>query len=524
MIAQIPLFLPNVHLARLSMTMAALHPFDSADDARDAPTTGKIEDLSSHRLVDEFWRSHQGISLLELEQTSFQRIRDAVGDCQVVLLGEATHGTEEFATIRSELTTALLTDERGFDAVICGGDCATFWNANRYSQGSTVSSSPHTSSSTIEQSAGNLFQDGSFPQWMWKNDCMAEFIMWLRQFNSGCAVTTTNTDFWSVLDKKFPVLLLGMDIHCMFRSACQVVNSLHTIGESRLAELASISYSTLNSFHADPKYYSKAVYENSVPYQAANVAEVQNILYREAKRMYLHHPENMLDVFGILESSRIVTAAEAYYRQLYFPGYPSTWNVRDSAFLDAVKNTISFMQQHKKFFGDDTSPARVIVWAHNSHVGDASFTGYAKHGQHSLGQLCRQVFGKKNVYIIGFTTYCGTLRAARQDGGHGEVMELRRAMQGSHEHRLHNVSKQMGVDAYGFTLRSNSEIKENIDALSHQWFSEDRLERFVGSSYRIDTEFQSHCSVCNLSQQFDFVLHVDRTTALRVDKVARTSH
>jgi erythromycin esterase-like protein len=181
---------------------------------------------------------------------------------------------------------------------------------------------------------------------------------------------------------------------------------------------------------------------------------------------------------------------------------------------------MSFIQRQKKEIGIDET-TRVVVWAHNSHVGDARATGYYKtSGQNSLGQLCRQEFGKEKVYSVGFSTYGGQVRAARQEGGSDEIMQLKPIMKDSHEYVLHLIAKNRGQDAFGYALRSNSSPTSGskVDQAARELLSAERAERFVGSSYLPETEYQSHYSVCNMSEQFDFILHVENSTALRVHK------
>jgi len=466
----------------------------------------------------------EGVSLEELQRTSFQRIRAAMGDsCQVVLIGEATHGTDEYYQIRADLTKALLLED-DYDAVICEGDFPPFFELNRFVGASPASrmlspqgfqdktpdqkeeKASHSVETTVDQAMAG-FKD-RFPEWMWLNNVMREFATWLRDFNRSRSLQESETP-------RLPVQLLGLDIYSLFRSVDEVIEYLVDAGETKMAEQTRRRYGTLDSFRPEPSAYGWAVDHDIVKSQAAKVANVLVSLYKNENRLY-QIPGNGAELFNAIENARVVEAAEAYYRQMFVPG-ENTWNLRDSAFLDMIKDTISYIEQQKKERGD-SSKARVIVWAHNSHIGHAT----TSRGQFNVGQLCRQVFGKNNVYNIGFSSYTGTVRAAQKWGGEHHVMKLNPAVEGSHEYLLHLLAQKRAQNAFGFTLRSNSPTLPDpsllVDMEARALFDASRIERFVGVSYHPETELQSHYSTCNLAQQFDFILHVDHSNALRVDK------
>jgi len=447
----------------------------------------------------------EGESLAELQRTNFARIREAVGDAQIVLIGEATHGTEEFYRIRADLTKCLL-EQDGFDACLCESDFPEMFQVNRFIGGThavrklkpqmTVRSPPTT---VDEAMAG--FRD-RFPEWMWLNDSMRDFVLWLRHFNK--MASSSN---------RFPVQLLGLDIYSLHRSMDEVVNYFMDAGEIQLAQEACRRYSTLNNFRPEPTDYGTA----AVPAQADNVAKVLTDLYQHENLLH-QIPGNGQEFFNAIENAHVVAAAEAYFRQMYTGGI---WNLRDSAFLNALQDVIEYLRKQKTAKGIIDEPVRVVVWAHNSHVGDASATEAGARGQYNLGQLCRQVFGKNKVFIVGFTTFEGTVRAAKHWGGDGAVVALNPAVEGSHEYLLHLVAKNLQRNAFGYTFRSNTPRAET-DTAARELFQTERVERFVGVSYHPDTELQSHYSTCSLSNQFDYTIHVDQTSALQVNQVAAT--
>jgi erythromycin esterase-like protein len=465
------------------------------------------EEMLIDRVVHE-----EGVSLQqELRDTFFQRVRQAVGEeTLVVLIGEGTHGTEEFYRFRNDLTKDLL-QKGGFDAVICEGEVSAFQKLNRLVLPSSASSdaSIGMASTSLKDAISGLFHD-QFPEWMWSNDAMVEFVAWLREFNN-------NNRF-----EQQPVLLFGMDIHHLFQSMDNVIHYLIKKEEDSLLDMARHTYATLYGFRPEPKDYGKAIYYNTVPSQADAVSRVTRALEQETNKWY-HDPHRnaALEAFCALENAHVVAASEVYYRQYYFPGHPTPWNLRDTAFLDTIQRVMSYLaQQKKKGTCEDEEPSsvRIVVWAHNSHIGDAHATGFfADTGQISLGRLCRQAFGKERVYLVGCLTRSGTVRAAHHEGGPGGIMWLRPTIEGSHEDLLHTISRRRGQNAFGYILRSNASTEQKVDVAAQELFRKERLERFVGSSYLPATEIQSHYSLCKLSEQFDFVLHIDQTTALRVD-------
>ena len=201
------------------------------------------------------------------------------------------------------------------------------------------------------------------------------------------------------------------------------------------------------------------------------------------------------------------------------------WNLRDEAFLENIQHTLAFLQRRQ-----NERPAHVAIWTHNSHAGDICprtvrvSNGYKTYN--NLRHLSSQAFGGESIYSIGMLTYNGSVRASKEWGSPDQVMELAPAFEGSHEYLLHTIAKscrrENGVGIDMNTDSNNSNSKHSSDATAAQeLFGMDRVERFVGVSYAPQTELQSHYNVCNLHLQFDFVIHVDRSTALRVDSAEK---
>lgn len=421
--------------------------------------------------------------LSELRCTSYKSLLKKIPtSAQIVLIGEGTHGTEEFFRIRSELTKHLI-QSCGFDAVICEGDVQPFYQLSKL-----------LPADTIRQNLSVIFAH-QFPDWMWNNVPMAEFVSWMH--------TSSKQRH-----------LMGMDIQSPFASIDFIVEQLAELEDEEMMILVNECYETLNSFRYNIRKYGDSVYANKVTSQASNVQKVIDVLSEK------HATINDCKTFELLHNVHVVAASEAYHRQRIFPGHSAAWNTRTKAFMDCILRLRDYVSHTKQrdYNTDESTSVKLVVWAHNSHVGDMRSVGYASQGQISLGQLCREKFGKDGVFLIGMTTYEGTVRAAHADRqgacwkGKGEVLKLRKGQEGSHEAHLHNIAMRMkqesGEETFGLNLRESDDIVSLFDC--------NRLERFVGSCYLPQTELMSHCTKCNLANQFDYVLHVDKSSAITV--------
>eukprot|EP00978_Attheya_sp_CCMP212_P030180 scaffold110004_cov33-Attheya_sp.AAC.3 len=461
----------------------------------------------------------EGTSLQDLRQSSFRCVREAIGDAQVVLIGEATHGTEEFYQIRAELTKTLLKKD-GFDAVLCEGDFPPFFELNRYVGGAPPFKDLPRSSLPKETPSAQVAFEGfqeRFPQWMWQNDVMYEFVQWLREFNSARKNQTC------------PVQLLGLDIYSMFQSMDEVLSYLKEtmtqedglVSTPRRFKEARQRYATLNCFRPEAQDYFRAIYQDLVSSQSHNVTKVLAKLCQEQRRLD-QIPGDGQELFNAIQNARVVSCAEAYYRELILGG-DVTWNIRDTAFLEAIVETMTYIQAQKKRQAPphlSSKKARVIVWAHNSHVGDARASlESTKSGKLTLGQLCRETFGKENVFIFGFSTHDGFVRAAKEWGGNDSIMQLNPSFENSVEYLLHTAAITRGEKSFGYLLRSNGGgglSSGKVDEAAKEILSNDMIQRFVGVNYIRWNELRSHYTMCRMSEQYDFILHVDRTSALRV--------
>ena len=197
-----------------------------------------------------------------------------------------------------------------------------------------------------------------------------------------------------------------------------------------------------------------------------------------------------------------------------------TWNIRDSAMVDMIDHALNHHDKKRDALGypANTQPSKVIVWAHNSHIGDSRATEHHGKREHNVGDLCRVNYGMEHVFNIGFTTNSGTVRAATSWGGKDQIMELNEGLDGSVENLLSRVKNVNGLTEFGILLRDNSILKNGLtrnQIAARENLSAKMLERFIGVQYIKRTERYSHYSYCKVAEEFDFVIHVDETSALK---------
>lgn len=518
--------------------------------------------LKNVRMLSTVADARVGIS--RLAENQFEKIRSAIGDARVVLIGEETHGTQEFYALRAEITKALIEREH-FSLVLCESDFPTFYKLHQFVGGAQsatqmLSSSPSdiysaTGASTVEkpQTPPTLpaaqpapepnphmtteevmeVLKARFPVWMWRNEVVRDFVEWLKAENLRREIMTT-TPFYSTL----PVALFGLDIYSMFTSTDQVIAYLNAV-DPPMAERARKRYGVLQKFRPEEAEYCRAVLHGLVPSQSSKIKLMLDELDGKAPE-YKSLFGDGDEFFSAHENARVVLAAEEYYRQSYF-GSSLTWNIRDHAMVDMIMNALHFHDEklaalHRDNVesgntneGERAPPprARAVVWAHNSHIGDAAATEqYERWGQVNVGHLVRQALGKDDCYLIGLSTNTGTVRAARRWNGRDHVMELNPALPGSTGHVMHEASKVAPkMSEFGLFFRKNPTDDDDIETTpasltpaeeaARAEMEQKRIERFVGVQYVKQTERQSHYSLCALSKQFDLLIHLDETSALR---------
>lgn len=399
------------------------------------------------------------------------RILDDIGDARIVLMGEATHGTEEFYRQRAALSQRLIV-EKGFSGVAVEADWPDAYRANRYVRGI----------SSDESTLDALDGFARFPNWMWRNTAVVDFIDWLREFNDA------HHEPWSAVG------FYGLDLYSLYTSIEEVIAYLQDV-DPQAAMRARERYACLDHGpQRDPQRYGMSAASGDASCEEEVVEQLLALLDNRSR--YLAEDEVLAEdeFFFAEQNARLVKTAEEYYRMMYRGGV-SSWNLRDRHMMD----TLDALMSHLAWRFDQP---KMIVWAHNSHLGDARATSMGRAGEWNLGQLVRQEYGDA-TYTLGFTTYSGEVTAASDWDAPAERKRVRPALHGSYEWLLH----QTGLPQFYLSLRDPGEALGGL--------KEERLERMIGVIYRPGTERMSHYFECSLTKQFDGLLHIDESHALK---------
>lgn len=390
----------------------------------------------------------------------FGRHFDRFGDRRVVLLGEASHGTAAFYRARAAITQRLI-EHHGFTIVAVEADWPDAAAIDRHVRGRPGL-------------AGTEPPFRRFPTWMWRNTEVAAFVAWLHGHNAD--VTEGRRAAFH-----------GLDIYSLGSSIAAVLTYLDEV-DPAAARVARERYGCLTPWQNDPPTYGRAVLTGGYRRcEDAVVAQCRELLQRRLDDGG-HDRESLLDA---AQNARLIAAAERYYRAMYHGG-PESWNLRDTHMFDTLDHLL-------RWHGPQ---AKTVVWAHNSHVGDARFTDMGKRRDEvNLGQLCRQRFGDAAA-LVGFGTHAGTVAAATDWGGDMEVKRVQPSLPGSYERLCHEA----GPRRFLLDLTVDGDLRASL--------LDERLERFIGVIYRPETERLSHYAAASLPQQFDAWVWFDETRAV----------
>lgn len=392
------------------------------------------------------------------------------GDRRLVLLGEASHGTHDFYAERARLTRRLI-EERGFTAVAIEGDWPDAARVNRYVLG--LSDDPDADTAL----AGFL----RFPTWMWRNEDVLAFVEWLRAHND------------AVADPAAKVRFYGLDLYSLRASMAAVVAYLDTVDPAE-AQRARRRYACFDHVGGEGQAYAYALaHEGALPCEGEVVSQLVALQQRAADYAARDGWVAADELFAAEQNAVVVRDAEEYYQAMYRSG-ESSWNLRDLHMADTLDALLDHLG------GASPRPARIAVWEHNSHVGDARATTRAARGHLTVGQLVRQRHGR-DCLLVGMTTYSGTVTAAPDWGRPAYRWTVHPALRGSHEEVLHAA----GTDRF-WVPTASPQAREALAPM--------RLARAIGVVYRPAHERQSHYVLSRLADQYDAVVHLDHTEAL----------
>ncbi|WP_180953496.1 erythromycin esterase family protein [Bacillus sp. T33-2] len=380
----------------------------------------------------------------------------AVGGAKYVLLGEASHGTSEFYTLRAELSKRLI-EEKGFSFIAVEGDWPSCFAVNRFVKG--------YDNTTAKEA---LQQFNRWPTWMWANEEIAEFTEWIASHNKK---TGRRTGFY------------GIDVYSLWESMEQMVKQLEKISPEDV-EAAKKAIDCFEPFHRRPENYgiSASFYGEDCTEQIVNLL----VKTRQNRHEYTDAEEAALNVEV---NSLVMLNAERYYRAMVLGG-PDDWNIRDHHMVDALE----------KIMAHHGSGAKAIVWEHNTHVGDARATDMREQGLVNVGQLLREKHNEKEVYAVGFGTHHGSVIAARKWGERIEKMTVPAAEAGSWEDLMHKSGP------FNKILFFTDENRRDFEAVYGH--------RAIGVVYNPEIEHLGNYVPSRMSNRYDAFIYVEETNAL----------
>jgi len=383
-----------------------------------------------------------------------------IGEARVVLLGEATHGTSEFYRMREAISRALIL-KKGFNFIAIEADWPDAARIDHYVRHREYPPSEWTAFAR-------------FPVWMWRNVEVRAFVTWLHAHNASAKPENR-------------VAFHGLDLYSLYTSIRSVLDYLDE-ADPAAATIARERYACLTPWQADPATYGRAALNASYPICEEDVVRALKDLMAKQHAYAGHDGERFLDA---VQNARLVANAERYYRIMYY-GSRASWNLRDGHMFETLQTLLAHHGPQ----------AKAIVWAHNSHVGDAAATEMSARGEFNIGQLCRKKFGD-GCYTIGFGTDRGTVAAATDWDGPMEIKKVRPALNNSYEKLCHEA----GVPRFMLGLRQHARAPA-------RGLMEPRLERAIGVIYRPESELASHYFEAVLPRQFDEYIWFDETKAV----------
>jgi erythromycin esterase-like protein len=422
---------------------------------------GRLQ-FNQRQALSEIARAAQPLSFTA--QGEYDALLAEIGDARVVLIGEASHGTHDFYRERARITQRLI-EEKKFAAVAIEGDWPDAFRVHRYVMGSRGSNADQKANDAL----GGFRR---FPAWMWRNMDVLAFVEWLHNYNQRMDST---------------VGFFGLDLYSLYTSTQQVLQYLDK-HDLEAAARARYRYSCFDQFGEDSQAYGYAAGFKLA--ESCEQAVVEQLMEMNRLMMAERQDGLQLDLrFSANENAHVVRDAERYYRTM-FGEQVSSWNLRDRHMAETLDRVMTHLGPSSK----------IVVWAHNSHLGDARATEMGRQNELNLGQLVRERY-QGAAFSLGFTTYSGEVTAASNWDEPAQRKIVRRGLPNSFESLFHET----GLGDFLLPLRG-TQIRSAL--------SEPLLERAIGVVYRPETERVSHYFHAQLPEQFDTVIHIDRSRAL----------
>jgi erythromycin esterase-like protein len=405
------------------------------------------------------------------DDSSYLYLLEKIGEAHMVLIGEATHGTQEFYKIRAELTRHLIL-KKGFMSIAIEGDWPDAYQVNRYVKGIGKKNNPGLALRSFSR----------FPTWMWRNTTMLPFLHWLREYNDVIENYNQKIGFY------------GLDIYSLNKSISAVIKYLQK-KDPDAALRAKQRYACFDNVGSTPENYGYLARVGIKESCIKNAIEQQLDLQHNASNLIKSDGISAEEeYFYAAQNARIVKNAEIYYRT-HFESVASSWNTRDEHMAETLKNISNYLQN------SFNKPSKIVVWAHNSHVGDARATEMSERGEINIGQLIREEYGENSI-LIGFSTYKGSVTAASKWNGKVYKRAINPGLRGSYEELFH------------YSKYNNFILNLTNDKQLEHYLHIPRLQRAIGVVYQPETERTSHYFFTRLPYQFDIIIHINETTAL----------
>lgn len=383
---------------------------------------------------------------------------DAIGDAQIVLIGEASHGTAEFYHERASITQQLI-EQKGFRSVAVESDWPDAYRVNRFLHG------VGTRDADAIDCLGSYRR---YPIWMWRNTNVVDFLSWAKSFNQ----------YKSLQDQ---VSFLGLDLYSLYTSASLVIKYLKDV-DPAAANRATKAYSSFMRFGDDTQAYGYSASMGLTPScESACIKVLQDMLSRSAEYLRRDGYVAQDELFFNTVNASVVRNAEQYYRAMFY-SRDNSWNLRDTHMVD----TLDALVQHQMKITGEKKP-KVVVWAHNSHLGDARHTSMSTRRELNVGQLVRERYGEENCFNIGFSTHAGTVMATdnwdQQHDPRGK--KVNQSIYGSWENIFHTVCEETRQQAFMIPFHQVAGGgKHPIAPDVAETFSEYLNERAIGVIYR----------------------------------------
>jgi erythromycin esterase len=420
---------------------------------------------------------------------------DRIGESQFVLLGEASHGTSEFYRWRSEISK-LLIQKKGFSFIAVEGDWPDCYKINKYIKEFSESG----------QSAYDVLHSfNRWPTWMWANNEMVDLVEWLKKYNDGINVHKQNK-----------VGFYGLDLYSLWESMEEIIQYLTKVDPLTLKD-AIKAYNCFEPYNKEVEAYARAT--AFVPKNCEEeVIEMLTALRKKYAVYGKKDHQNKEEYFNAEQNAITTKDAEKYYRTM-MRGDVNSWNLRDTHMMDTLERLMDFHSQNNI----NSIKPKAIVWAHNTHIGDARFTDMALSGMINIGQLVREKKGIQNTVLVGFSTYNGTVIAAEEWGSKMEIMNVPPAREGSWDNLLQNLnndSNNIKKDKIIIFERDDNTAAK-IASKENNYMNDDDDERYenrdqraIGVVYRPNYEKYTNYVPTILSLRYDALLYIDNTNAL----------